>query len=391
MPSPPEYCGSTSVIPNSGEKYAMLAGAGCSAVPWDWYQRGSVRYRWRSSCAACSRPRNSPSSASDCKRPGGTAPRRRVGSSPSRSHISGSMEDRRSRVGACHDQRRLLTSSPRGASGSGRTVRTVNRRIARMRANPNRPKFRRGYAHAPQQVSNHPSGVSSRPMPARTGRIPIVDVAPVIACGRWPAKSVVGESFVVSATVFREGHDLLGANVVLRGPRGAKGPWAPMRLLAAGTDRWGAEVAADTEGEWTFHVEAWGDPMGSWLHAAEIKVPAGLDVELMLEEGALLFERAAGGVKGAERDLLGGVVKALRDETRPATVRLAAATAADVAQVLARKPLRELVTRSDRYPLRVERERALYGSWYEFFPRSVGAVQNPDGSWQSGTFATAAV
>ena len=167
-------------------------------------------------------------------------------------------------------------------------------------------------------------------MPARTGRIPIVDVAPVIACGRWPAKSVVGESFQVSATVFREGHDLLGANVVLRGPDGAKGPWAPMRLLAPGTDRWGAEVVADAEGDWTFHVEAWSDPMGTWLHDAEIKIPAGLDVELMVEEGALLFERASGGVKGAERDLLTGVVKALRDETRPATVRLAAATAADV-------------------------------------------------------------
>ncbi len=228
-------------------------------------------------------------------------------------------------------------------------------------------------------------------MPARTGRIPIVDVAPVIACGRWPAKSVVGESFQVSATVFREGHDLLGANVVLRGPGGAKGPWAPMRLLAPGTDRWGAEVAADMEGDWTFHVEAWSDPMGTWLHAAEIKIPAGLDVELMVEEGALLFERASGGVKGPERDLLAGVVKALRDEKRPATVRLAAATAADVTAVLARKPVRDLVTRSDKYPLRVERERALYGSWYEFFPRSVGAVKKADGRWQSGTFATAAV
>ncbi|NDU76821.1 DUF3416 domain-containing protein, partial [Actinomadura sp. DSM 109109] len=45
----------------------------------------------------------------------------------------------------------------------------------------------------------------------RLGRIPILDVEPVVGCGRWPAKAVVGESVEVSATVFREGHERLGA------------------------------------------------------------------------------------------------------------------------------------------------------------------------------------
>src|SRR4051794_27890679 len=107
-------------------------------------------------------------------------------------------------------------------------------------------------------------------MTAKTGRIPILDVSPVVACGRWPAKAVVGETFPVSATVFREGHDLLGANVVLRAPDGAKAAWTPMRLLAPGTDRWGAEVTPNAEGSWSFWVEAWGDPIGTWLHDAGI-------------------------------------------------------------------------------------------------------------------------
>jgi starch synthase (maltosyl-transferring) len=53
--------------------------------------------------------------------------------------------------------------------------------------------------------------------------------------------------------------------------------------------------------------------------------------------------------------------------------------------VLARYPLRELVTASEPLPLLVERERALYGSWYEFFPRSEGTAEQPH-----GTFRTAA-
>ncbi len=51
---------------------------------------------------------------------------------------------------------------------------------------------------------------------------------------------------------------------------------------------------------------------------------------------------------------------------------------------------RELVSISESFPIRVERERALVGSWYEFFPRSEGAIKNPDGSVTSGTFKTAA-
>jgi starch synthase (maltosyl-transferring) len=49
-----------------------------------------------------------------------------------------------------------------------------------------------------------------------------------------------------------------------------------------------------------------------------------------------------------------------------------------------------LSSASDKYPIHVECERALVGSWYEFFPRSEGAVRNPDGSITSGTFKTAA-
>ncbi|MFF4401635.1 maltotransferase domain-containing protein, partial [Streptomyces sp. NPDC001480] len=73
------------------------------------------------------------------------------------------------------------------------------------------------------------------------GRIPVLDVRPVVQRGHRPAKAVTGETFEISATVFREGHDAVAANVVLRDPEGRPGPWTPMRELAPGTDRWGAE------------------------------------------------------------------------------------------------------------------------------------------------------
>jgi starch synthase (maltosyl-transferring) len=219
------------------------------------------------------------------------------------------------------------------------------------------------------------------------GRIPVLDVRPVVQHGHRSAKAVTGEAFEVSAIVFREGHDAVAANAVLYDPDGRPGPWTPMRELAPGSDRWGATVTPGAPGRWTYTVEAWSDPVATWRHHAQIKIPAGMDTDLVLEEGARLYERAIAGVPKGKglRPVLRAAVTALRDETRPASSRLAAALTPEVDGVLARYPLRELVTASEPRPLLVERERALYGAWYEFFPRSEGTPAQPH-----GTFRTAA-
>jgi starch synthase (maltosyl-transferring) len=213
---------------------------------------------------------------------------------------------------------------------------------------------------------------------------------PVIDCGRYPAKSVVGEQLTVAATVYREGHDALGVNVVLRDSTGREGPWTPMRLVAPGTDRYEAIVTADATGAWTFQIEAWGDPLESWRHDARIKIPEGQDVDLMLEEGARLHEQAAANLSDGDHTGDAGrlisVAETLRAPGDPVE-RLSAALARGVLALLARHPLRTLLTVSPSYPLWVDRERALFGSWYEFFPRSEGATLDPP---KSGTFATAA-
>ena len=164
------------------------------------------------------------------------------------------------------------------------------------------------------------------------GRIPILDVEPAVDCGRRPARAVAGETFQVSATIFREGHGIINAGVVLRDPDRKASPIAFMRELAPGTDRWGTDVTVTSEGVWRFHVEAWADPIASWHHDAAIKIPAGQDVELMLTEGALLFERAARRIPqppgasrpAAARTALRGLVARMRDRGLTPWDRLAA-------------------------------------------------------------------
>ncbi|QQM68415.1 alpha-1,4-glucan--maltose-1-phosphate maltosyltransferase [Actinomyces weissii] len=223
------------------------------------------------------------------------------------------------------------------------------------------------------------------------GRIPVTEVFPVVEDGRWPAKAVPGEVFPIRATVFREGHDRFGATAVLIRPDGTPGPSARMYEISPGLDRYEARLAADAPGDWSFRVEGWSDPYATWEHDASIKVHAGIDVELMLEEGARVLQRAAAvpGRASADVALLESVVVTLRDASRPETERLEAATSPEVQAVLERLPLRDLVSPSRSYPLQVDRRTALYGSWYEIFPRSLGSGVDEQGHWHTGTLRSA--
>lgn len=227
------------------------------------------------------------------------------------------------------------------------------------------------------------------PFTHRIGRIPIRQLSPEQPENRWPSKAFVGEVVPFAATVFREGHDALGAELVLSAPDGTA-ERSPLTQGMPGTDRWQTEVQLEQEGTWHWHVEAFSDDWQTWLHAATIKIGAGVDVELMLLEGALLLERTATLASGSPAaSVLTDARTAMRTMTLTPAARLAVATDARVVAALDGNPLRSLLTRSEQRELRVERTRAAVGSWYEFFPRSEGAVQRKDGSWQSGTFATA--
>src|SRR3712207_5818853 len=163
------------------------------------------------------------------------------------------------------------------------------------------------------------------------GRIPILDVTPQLEGGAYPAKAAVGEAFEVTAIVIREGHDALNAEVVLIDPTGKRRPPQPMRRSPTNVDSWRATVTPDTEGPWRFEEHGWGDPVATWHHHAEVKVPAGVDGELGFTKVALLLGRLAATLENAgERRQVLVTVNALRDTSRPAEARLAVGLAPDV-------------------------------------------------------------
>jgi starch synthase (maltosyl-transferring) len=226
------------------------------------------------------------------------------------------------------------------------------------------------------------AGTASHEYHPVIGRIPIRQLTPSEPENLWPSKAFAGEVVPFGATVFREGHDLLGVDLLLIDPD-RKQTLYRMKPGAPGTDRWQTSVQLEKTGTWRFRVQAWSDDWASWLHNADIKVPLGQDVELVFREAVALLARAE------KTKAVKDSIAAFKNADLSGEARLAIAHEQRLVDAIAAKPLASLETLSEQRSIRVERARAGVGSWYEFFPRSIGARKNPDGSWQSGTFKTA--
>ncbi|MEU6583102.1 alpha-1,4-glucan--maltose-1-phosphate maltosyltransferase [Nocardia sp. NPDC046763] len=222
-----------------------------------------------------------------------------------------------------------------------------------------------------------------------TGRIAIDDTAPVIPGGR-PSKAVVGEVVPVRAVVWREGHEAVAATLAVQAPGSARTQRIRMSPEYE-PDVFNAVFTPTMPGRWTFRIEGWSDPLATWRSGVEAKLAVGqsaVDLANDLETGARLLERAALAVPKRQWEILRAAAAALRSDAQlPA--RVAAAFGAEVGAILRATPLREFVTHGPLHTVQVERQRALVGAWYEFFPRSTGGW-DAEGRPVHGTFATAA-
>jgi starch synthase (maltosyl-transferring) len=169
-------------------------------------------------------------------------------------------------------------------------------------------------------------------------RIQVQHVDPVLDCGRYPVKRILGEPVEAAATVFRDGHEVLGGVVEYR--RSGTRKWMEAPLHALGNDVWSGTFTPNECGRWEFRLTVWVDRWASWRHELERKLQAGQeDLSGELSEGAVLLGRDA------------------------LTVEEALAAHLDD---------RSEQTSSLTYEVDVDRELARFGSWYELFPRSWG-------------------
>ncbi len=229
----------------------------------------------------------------------------------------------------------------------------------------------------------------STPRNSHLGRIVIRHLNPRQPDGPWPARAFDGEVVEFIATVFREGHDVIGSDLELTSPGGTTQTIAFPHPVH-GVDEWRTWACVDELGEWSWRVLGYADDWATWLHAADVKIAAGVDVDLMFRLGLDLLDRVrAGRNTAANLAVLTGLADTFADAAGDPAKRIAAAHDTTVTEAIAANPPRSLETWSDPMTMLVERTRAGYGAWYEFFPRSEGAVKNKDGTVTSGNFVTA--
>ena len=195
----------------------------------------------------------------------------------------------------------------------------------------------------------------------------IENVAPTLDGGRYPVKREVGARLQVSADIFKEGHDVLAAFLKVRRADSAVWRETPMRFVD--NDRWAGQCVLEENARYVFTIEALLHPFRSWLADLIKRHEAGVDAASELLEGAALLRAVADHAHGEAAARLVDYAARLTATPQAAAVEVARDPA--LASLVDDHLDRTGATRCEReFTVVVDRERARFAAWYEFFPRS---------------------
>jgi starch synthase (maltosyl-transferring) len=201
----------------------------------------------------------------------------------------------------------------------------------------------------------------------------IEEIFPSIDCGRFAVKRIVGETVEVWADIYRDGHDVVAADLIWR--REPESGWQRTPMTHHGNDRWvGAFVPSQT-GPYSYVIEAWTDEFATWRHGFEQKRKVNVATELDAMEGASLLTRAlCGGQEATEK-----IARACETFLRSGKCEILLTDV--LKKAMAEGQERNDLTRSKPLTLLVDRPRARYSSWYEMVPRSQSPHPGQHGTW----------
>src|SRR5436305_1049276 len=232
----------------------------------------------------------------------------------------------------------------------------------------------------PKGTSSHTDGITVNKTTqtvesaAVGGVFHIEDVYPLIDGGRFPVKRIAGERVEVWADVYRDGHDVVSAALVWRRERDRE--WRREPMIHHNNDRWSGSFVPEQPGHYVYAIEAWTDEFASWRHGFELKQRAGADVALDAIEGAGMLTKAQAGGRAAAAVIL----KQCEDYLQ--TGEIAPLLTPELKDAMAESQSRSDLTRSQLFPLMVDRPRARAGAWYEMVPRSQGRTPGQHGTFK---------
>lgn len=210
-------------------------------------------------------------------------------------------------------------------------------------------------------------------------RIIIENVTPQLDGGAFYIKRIVGQSVVVKAHVFADGHDVIAACVKFKHESAKK--WQEVRMTELGNDEWQTEFIVDKQGHFSYLVEAWVDYALNWQHGTERKIQDNQYVKSELLEGAEYCEAILKEVTASEKKYLNEAIKTFQDE-KLYDKAIQIALSKELHHIFEAYPTRTLANKSHELQVYVDRPKALFSTWYEFFPRSSSPEKGKHGTFK---------
>ncbi len=219
-------------------------------------------------------------------------------------------------------------------------------------------------------------------MGERRHRVAIEHVQPEIDGGRYPIKRVVGDTIVVEADLFADGHDVVRGILCYRHEQSEDWLETPLKLVT--NDRWQGSFDVPQLGRYRYGVKGWIDHFATWQRDMRKRVEAQQDVTVDLRIGTGLIEEAARHAAGESGARLKNIRAALSSSAPPFKAQLDVLLGEDAAEAMADCVDRRLVTMYDRELIVVvDRPLARFGAWYEMFPRSAVNADHAHGTFKS--------
>jgi len=210
-------------------------------------------------------------------------------------------------------------------------------------------------------------------------RIVIENIKPQLDCGVNPIKRIENQNVNVSADVFSDGHDVIQCCVKFKHEKDKN--WQEVRMNSVGNESWNASFKVEKQGFYNYFVEGWVDYALNWQHGILRKIQDNQYVKSELLEGADYVRAILDEVDSNEKDYLNTLVYYFTTESEYENA-IREATSAHLHHLFKKHPKRFLANKSSNLKVYVDRKKALFSTWYEFFPRSASSEEGKHGTFK---------
>ena len=208
-------------------------------------------------------------------------------------------------------------------------------------------------------------------------RVIIENVLPQLDHGAFFIKRITGQKVTVTADIISDGHDVMEAVVQFKHEKDKK--WTEIRMYAKPNDEFEATFQVEKQGYYSYFVEAWVDYALNWQYGIGKKIQDNQFVKSELLEGIEYIKPLLNKVSVSDKKYLEQIVTLFSND-KEYDKAITEAISDKLKLIFKKNPEKFLANQSQELKVYVDREKALFSTWYEFFPRSAS------GTSKHGTF-----